>query len=68
MDSFHLVLVALPRKKCLVRDIGLIRKKYRINQGIVIIKDNGNKNNEKVTQAYKLFSEGTEPVDVSEGI
>lgn len=40
--------------KISLRDIGLIRK----NQGIVIIKDNGNKNNEKATQAYRFFSEG----------
>ena len=41
-------------RKISLRDIGLIRK----NQGIVIIKDNGNKNNEKATQAYRFFSEG----------
>jgi hypothetical protein len=35
--------------KMSLRDIGLIRKKYGINQGIVIIKDNGNK------QTYQDF-------------
>ena len=41
--------------KMSLRDIGLIRKKYGINQGILIIKDNGNKNNEKANQAYELY-------------
>jgi chromosome segregation ATPase len=51
--------------KMSLRDIGFIRKKYGINQGILIIKDNGNKNNEKATQAYRLFSEGKKRVEVS---
>jgi chromosome segregation ATPase len=48
-----------------LRDISLILKKGGVNHGVPIIKDNGNKNNVKATQAYKLFSEGKKLVDVS---
>jgi hypothetical protein len=39
-----------------LRDSGLIRKKYGINKGIVIIKDedSNNSHNERATWAYKL--------------
>jgi hypothetical protein len=48
-----------------LRDISLILKKGGVNHGVQIIKDNGNKNNVKATQAYKLFSEGKKLVEVS---
>ena len=44
------------------RDIGFILKKEGLDPGITTIEDNDKNNkkssNEKVTQAYKLFSEG----------
>jgi hypothetical protein len=51
--------------KMSLRDIGLIRKKYGINQGVVMIKDSNKSPNEKATQVYKLFSEGKKLVEVS---
>jgi DNA-binding CsgD family transcriptional regulator len=55
-----------------LRDITSILRKYQVNHGIVITKDNGNDNNnsnrspnDKATQAYKLYSEGKKPVEVA---
>jgi hypothetical protein len=61
-----------------IRDISIILRKYQVNHGIVITKDNGNgKNNntnetnnnkspnEKATKAYKLYDEGKKPVEVA---
>jgi tRNA uridine 5-carbamoylmethylation protein Kti12 len=51
------------------RDIGYILKKEVLSHGITSIDDDNNKksysNNEKATQAYKLFSEGKKPVQVA---
>ena len=53
------------------RDIGYILKKHGLSHGIATIDDdNSNKksshsNNEKATQAYKLFDEGNKPVEVA---
>ena len=55
-----------------LRDISIILKKHGVNHGLAMIDDvddNNNKkshsNNEKATQAYKLFSEGKEPIQVA---
>ena len=54
-----------------LRDIGFILKKRQVNHGITatIMDDGNNSNNkpakEKATQAYKLFSEGKEPIQVA---
>ncbi|MBV9179536.1 MAG: hypothetical protein JO297_21110 [Nitrososphaeraceae archaeon] len=53
-----------------LRDISYILKKHGVNHGITSIdNDEDNKkshsNNEKATQAYKLFSEGKKPVQVA---
>jgi DNA-binding CsgD family transcriptional regulator len=51
-----------------LRDISHILKKHGVNHGITSIDDNNKKshsNNEKATQAYKLFSEGKKPVEVA---
>jgi DNA-binding CsgD family transcriptional regulator len=52
-----------------LRDISHILKKHGVNHGITSIDDDDNKkshsNNEKATQAYKLFSEGKKPVEVA---
>jgi DNA-binding CsgD family transcriptional regulator len=55
-----------------LRDISIILRKYQVNHGIVITKDNGNDNNnsnrspnEKASQTYKLFSEGKKPFEVA---
>jgi hypothetical protein len=53
-----------------LRDISNILRNNQINHGIVIIdnsNDNANNNspNEKVTQAYKLYDEGKNPVEVA---
>lgn len=50
-----------------LRDINTILKKHGVNHGIVTVeKDNkSSNNNEKATQAYKLFSEGRKPVQVA---
>jgi hypothetical protein len=53
------------------RDISIILKKHGVNHGLASIDDDGDNNkkshsnNEKATQAYKLFSEGKEPVQVA---
>jgi DNA-binding NarL/FixJ family response regulator len=48
-----------------LRDISHILKKHGVNHGITSIDDDDNKkthsNNEKATQAYRLFSEGKKP-------
>jgi transcriptional regulator len=54
-----------------LRDISIILKKHGVNHGLASIDDDGDNNkkshsnNEKATQAYKLFSEGKEPVQVA---
>jgi DNA-binding CsgD family transcriptional regulator len=51
-----------------LRDISHILKKHGVNHGITSIDDDNKKshsNNEKATQAYKLFSEGKKPVEVA---
>jgi transcriptional regulator len=54
-----------------LRDISIILKKHGVNHGIAMIADDDNNNkkshsnNEKATQAYKLFSEGKKPVQVA---
>jgi DNA-binding CsgD family transcriptional regulator len=53
-----------------LRDISIILKKQAVNQGLAMIDDDednkkSHSNNEKVTQAYKLFSEGKKPVQVA---
>ena len=53
-----------------LRDIGHILKKNGVNHGIASIDDDNNNkkshsNNEKATQAYKLFSQGKKPVEVA---
>jgi DNA-binding CsgD family transcriptional regulator len=54
-----------------LRDISHILKKHGVNHGITSIDDDDNNskkthsNNEKATQAYKLFSEGKKPVEVA---
>jgi hypothetical protein len=54
-----------------LRDISIILKKHGVNHGIASIDDidDNNKkshsNNEKATQAYKLFSEGKKPFEVA---
>ena len=54
-----------------LRDISIILKKHGVNHGIAMIDniDDDNKkshfNNEKATQAYKLFSEGKKSVQVA---
>ena len=55
-----------------LRDIGFILKKGQVNHGITAtMMDNANNSNnnkpanEKASQAYKLFSEGKTPVEVS---
>ena len=55
-----------------LRDISIILKKHGVNHGLAMIDDvddNNNKkshsNNEKATQAYKLFSEGKKPFEVA---
>jgi DNA-binding CsgD family transcriptional regulator len=51
-----------------LRDISIILKKHAANHGTLIDDNNDNKkshsNNEKATQAYKLFSEGKKPIQV----
>jgi hypothetical protein len=51
--------------KMSLRDIGVIRKKYGINQGIATVKDSNKSPNEKATQAYELFDKGNNPVEVA---
>ncbi len=51
--------------KMSLRDIGIILKKHGLSHGIAMIKDSNKSPNEKATQAYKLFSEGKKPVNVS---
>ena len=51
-----------------LRDINIILKKHGVNHGITLIDDDDNNkkshsNNEKATQAYKLFDEGKKPVE-----
>jgi DNA-binding CsgD family transcriptional regulator len=49
-----------------LRDIGLILKKEGLCHGITTTTEhNKSSNNEKSTQAYKLFSEGKKPVEVA---
>ena len=52
-----------------LRDLSTILKKHMVNHGLAMIDDDDNKkshsNNEKATQAYKLFSEGKKPVQVA---
>jgi hypothetical protein len=53
-----------------LRDISIILKKHEVNHGIAMIDDHddnkeSHSNNEKATQAYKLFSEGKKPVQVA---
>jgi hypothetical protein len=51
-----------------LRDISIILKKHGVNHGVAMINDDNKKshsNNEKATQAYKLFSEGKKPVQVA---
>ena len=53
------------------RDIGFILKKEGLSHGLAMTEDDNNNNkkthpnNEKATQAYKLFSEGKKPVQVA---
>ena len=52
-----------------LRDISIILKKHGVNHGITLIDDDDNNkkshsNNEKATQAYKLFSSGRKPLEV----
>ncbi|HEY6885464.1 MAG TPA: hypothetical protein VI278_15630 [Nitrososphaeraceae archaeon] len=53
-----------------LRDISIILRNNQINHGIVII-DNSNDNaknkspNEKATQAYELYDEGKNPVELA---
>ena len=51
-------------------DIGYILRKEGLSHGITTIEDNDNNNNkkssnEKATLAYKLFSEGKDPIEVA---
>ena len=53
-----------------LRDIGLILKMEGLSHGLAMTEDDNNNkkshpNNEKATQAYKLFSEGKKPVQVA---
>ena len=53
-----------------LKDISIILKKHGVNHGIAIIDDDDNNkksysNNEKATQAYKLFDEGKKPFEVA---
>jgi transcriptional regulator len=53
-----------------LRDISIILKKHGVNHGLAMTDDNDDNkksqsNNEKATQAYKLFSEGKKPVQVA---
>ena len=58
-----------------LRDISIILRKYHVNHGIVLTKDNGNGNNnnetnnkspsQKATQAYELYDKGKKPVEVA---
>ena len=53
-----------------LRDISIILKKHGVNHGIASIDDDGDNkkshsNNEKATQAYKLFSEGKKMIEVA---
>ena len=55
-----------------LRDISLILKKHGLSHGIAITEDSdknnqSHSNNEKATQAYKLFSEGKKPIEVAIG-
>ena len=52
------------------RDIGFILKKEGLSHGLAMTEDDNNNkkthpNNEKATQAYKLFSEGKKPIEVA---
>ena len=51
------------------RDIGFILKREGLSHGITTMEDNDNDNkkssNEKAAQAYKLFSEGKTPIQVT---
>jgi transposase len=49
------------------RDIGYILKKEGLSHGIVTVEKNNksSNNNEKATEAYRLFSEGKKPVQVA---
>jgi hypothetical protein len=52
------------------RDIGYILKKEGLSHGIAMIDDDddnkkSHSNNEKATQAYKLFSEGKKPFELA---
>src|SRR6185437_9533250 len=51
------------------RDISIILKKHGVNHGLAMIDNIDNKkshsNNEKATQAYKLFSEAKKPIEVA---
>ena len=53
-----------------LRDISIILKKHGVNHGIAMIDDDSDNkkshsNNEKATQAYKLFSEGKKPIQIA---
>lgn len=47
--------------KMSLRDIGLIRKTYGINSGIVMTTDSNKSTNVKATQAYELYDKGNNP-------
>jgi transposase len=50
------------------RDIGYILKREGLSHGIVTVEKDNNipsNNNEKATEAYRLFSEGKTPLEVA---